>query len=328
MKISLSLAILIFTSGCDIGIGSKYPIKDIKLVVQYPAGGSTHIAAENLVKNLPGELREKIRIVNQPGAGGVTGSIYVAEATNDGYTLIVSRSGSHAVAPAMKAKEIPYSWESFTYLGLLELNPIVCATGKHDEFPTIEDLLSKTKENPSSIIYSSSGIGATLHIATLALLNAAGIEDPKKVNHIPYKGDAAAVAQAVHKQVDFVCSHLSPMYHFLSKEDNEEGRLKGLLVLSDTSLEEFPDIPSSLQKNLLNLETIVGWSGLAGPKALDETVIKFWDEQLNRLKENKAWLNVTKSSNSIPRILNSTESTKFVEQQVNNFTEIVKILDK
>ena len=130
------------------GLGlAKYPTKPITLVAPYGPGGASDLASRTLAAVAPKYIGEPVVVVNRTGAGGVTGSTYVNKSKPDGYTLLLARIGCQAVAPALNAT-IPYKWDQFTFLGLLELNPFVYVVKADSPYKTLDDLLKAIKAEP------------------------------------------------------------------------------------------------------------------------------------------------------------------------------------
>ena len=131
MKIIKQLSLLAAMALAYIGLISvahaEYPAKPVTLVSPYGPGGAADLASRTLSATAPGYLGNGILVVNRTGAAGVTGSTTVAKGKPDGYTLLLARVGSQAAVPAIN-RTIPYTWDEFTFLGLLELNPL-CTGG-------------------------------------------------------------------------------------------------------------------------------------------------------------------------------------------------------
>ena len=132
---------------------ADYPTKPVTMVSPYGPGGAADLA----ISATP------VLVVNRTGAAGVTGSTTVAKGRKDGYTVLLARVGSQAAVPAINRK-IPYKWDEFTFLGLLELNPFVLVVNAESPLTSLDDLKAALAggEKPS---YSSAGVGTLLHVA-------------------------------------------------------------------------------------------------------------------------------------------------------------------
>lgn len=118
---------------------ADYPAKPVTLVSPYGPGGAADLAARTIAGTAPAYLGQAVLVVNRTGAAGVTGSTTVAKGKPDGYTLLLARVGSQAAVPAINRK-IPYKWDEFTFLGLLELNPFVLVVNADSPIQSLDDV--------------------------------------------------------------------------------------------------------------------------------------------------------------------------------------------
>jgi len=304
---------------CATGVlAQDYPTKPITLVAPYGPGGASDLASRTLSSVAPNYIGQPMLVVNKTGAGGAVGSTFVNKAKPDGYTLLLARIGSQAVSPAMKAN-MPYKYDDFTMIGLLELNPVLCATASSKPYKSLKDFIDAVKAKPGELSFSSSGVGTMLHIAVPFLLDTVGIEDATKaMRHVPYKGGGAAATAAVGGQVDIVCTNAPALESHIAA-----GRLRPLVVTTEERVKMAPDTPTAKELGYPQLGVLVGWSGLYGPPDMDEATTKKLRDMLQEVKKDKAWNKFTKALGSVPQILDGPETKKFVDEQVQAFSKLV-----
>ena len=121
-----------------------YPTKPVTIVVPFAAGGNADRSARNLGAFAQALLKQPVVIANKAGASGAIGSQAVKDAAPDGYTLLLARVGSNAVLPALRPG-LPYQWNDFTFIGLLELNPVVCVVHPDSKYRTLKDQIQGSK---------------------------------------------------------------------------------------------------------------------------------------------------------------------------------------
>ena len=114
----------------------SYPDRPITVVVPFSAGGDADLAARNLAVVAQRTMGQSLIAVNRAGASGAIGSLAVRSAKPDGYTLLLGRVGSQVVLPALQ-EGLSYKWNDFTFLGLLEVNPVVCAVRSESSYKTM-----------------------------------------------------------------------------------------------------------------------------------------------------------------------------------------------
>lgn len=303
-------------------MAADYPTKPITLVAPYGAGGASDLASRTLSSVAPTYLGQPVLVVNRTGAGGAVGSAFVSNAKPDGYTLLLARIGSQAVSPAIKTK-MPYKYDDFTMIGLLELNPVICATSSKKPYKTLAEFIAAVKAKPGVLSYSSSGIGTMLHIAVPFMLDVAGVENATKaLRHVPYKGGGKAVTAVVSGQVDILCTNAPALASHI-----EAGTVTPLVVTTKERVKMAPDTPTASELGFPDLEVLVGWSALYGPPNMDAATKAKLEEMLVGVSKDKAWNKFTKALGSVPHIRNSVDTKAFVEKQITAFTALVDKLD-
>lgn len=301
---------------------AEYPSKPITLVAPYGAGGASDMASRTMASVLPSYLGQPVMVVNRTGAGGVTGSTYVNKSKPDGYTLLLARIGSQSVSPAMKSN-MPYKYNDFTMLGVIELNPVICATASTKPYKSMQDFVDAVKAKPGTLSFSSAGVGTMLHVAVPLVLKAMGIENPNEaVNHVPYKGGGNAATAAVGGHVDLVCTNSSALSGHIAG-----GKLRPLMITTKDRQKVAPEAPTARELGFPEIEVLVGWSGIYGPPGMDPAVTKKIQDALQKVKEDKAWNKFTTSLGSVPNILDGPATKKFVDDQYNAFSTLVEELD-
>ncbi|MBZ8134277.1 tripartite tricarboxylate transporter substrate binding protein [Afifella sp. IM 167] len=300
---------------------AEYPERPVTLVIPYGPGGATDIGVRALSGPLGKIMPQPLLVVNRTGAGGATGSVSVANADPDGYTMLAARVGSHTVNPAMKAT-LPYTLDDFVFVGVFEINPVVCAVSESSDIKSIEDLVNKAKENPGTVSFSSSGVGSMLQLAGAMVLNAFGLEDPlDNATHIPLKGGGEAATAVLAGTATFICTNSSALSSFVAN-----GQLRPILVTTPERLDGF-DAPTAAELGHPELEQLVGWTGIAGPKGLPEEVSAKWRDWLKQATADKTFVEQMTKRGSVIRLMDPEESQEFINNQYETFKKLVDELD-
>ncbi len=302
----IAIMIVFSSSFCN----EPYPIKNITIVSSYNTGGASDIAARLIASVAPPFVGTNITVKNIVGNGGLKGSNSVHKAAPDGYTLLLGRFGS-ITGPAAAGKPMPYAYDDFTMLGLIEINPMVCATSSQSPYNSIGKLIKAIKENPDAISYSSVGFGTTQHLTPLMLLHLSGIKNISTINKRVYSSGFKAAEAVVNGEVDFTCNPLSALQGFVI-----EGKLKPLLVNTPTPYSKLPGTPTAANLGFKELEAIVGWSALFAPPGLPQDIISHWTTVLLSINEDNRWRQLVSSTGSIPTILPPKQTREFVEKQL------------
>jgi tripartite-type tricarboxylate transporter receptor subunit TctC len=223
----LVTAVTLFaTNVTQIGLAKEsYPDKDIELVVPFAAGGSS-----DLVARAARYLGKAVVVVNKAGGAAIPGTLAIAQAKPDGYTIGVVANGVFSLRPTLIA--VPYKVEQFKVLMRLASLPLVITVKADSPWKTIDDLIQAIKKEPGKIRFGSSGANNFPHIAVFHLCNLLN----SKVRHIPYDGDAGAVAAILGGHVDFVAQNPSTL-----KGHVDAGTLRVLATFQDKRIPEFPN---------------------------------------------------------------------------------------
>jgi len=302
--------IFVALNSVSVGLSAQgYPSKPITLIAPYTAGGDSDFSGRNLASVATKLMNQPLIVQNIVGASGTIGSLKVRNSTPDGYTLLISRVGSQAIVPALDSKT-PYKWNDFTFISLLDLNPMVCVVKSDSPYKNMKDLLGALRSDPGKLNYATAGPGTSQHLSVEILLNAANLPSSAAAM-IPYKSAGESSAALLGNQVDFVCNTMTTLAGQI-----KGGSMRGLMVSTPDRLKDFPDIPSSRELGLNQFEQATGWSGLFGPPGLPQDVVDKWAEVLKKVAQDPAWENANKTAGAIPAIRSPAETDQFVKQQV------------
>lgn len=300
-------AIAAITLGAPRDAAAQYPNKPIQIIIPYDAGGAADLQARILAGVAPQYIGHAVIASNRTGAGGVTGSNFVVRSKPDGYTLLLARVGSQAGVPAINPS-IPYKWNDYTFLGLLEKNPFVLVVNSKSGLKSLDDIQAKLKAG-EKLSYSTGGVGTLPHIAMVMVLNGMGV-GADAMTHVPYKGGGAAAAALVGGHVDMFFQNLSGVIGQI-----QAGTLRALLVTTPDRVAGIKDVPTAKEVGREDLELAIGWSALYGPKGLPSDVVSKWVDTLQKIKGDKSWNKMTKKLGSIPAISSPMDMEKFAESQ-------------
>ena len=243
-------------------LAQAYPAKPVKIVVGYAAGGAVDIVARTVGQSLAASLGQPFIIENKPGAGTNIAVKAVIDAAPDGYTLMLA---ANALAANMALYQpMPFDAErDMAPIALVGSVPVVIAINTQAPFTDLARLIEAAKAKPGSIAFASPGNGSTPHMALEFFARTAGIS----LQHIPYKGGAPAITDAIGGQVPLVAVNaLEVLPHFKS------GKLKVLAVLSLKRSPIFPDVPTIAESGFPGFEASV-WYGFVAPAATPKPVL-------------------------------------------------------
>jgi len=248
-----------------------YPNKPIRLVVPFPAGGATDIFARAVSQKLGEKLGATVVVDNKPGAGGTIGSDLAAKAAPDGYTLLLSTTSTHSIAPSFGGK-LPYdAVADFTPIAHVGNAPSIMLVPNSSPAKTVKEWVEYARKNPGRLNYASSGNGTVVHLGTEYFKARAGLF----LVHIPYRGTALAIPDLVSGKVDLLLDSLpSGLPHV------KQGRLRALGITSLKRSPLLPDLPA-ISETVPGYESVT-WFGVYGPRGLPAEIVAKVNAGLNQ----------------------------------------------
>lgn len=239
-------------------LAQTYPDKPIKLVVPFPPGGSTDVLARLVARKLGEVLRQSVVVENKAGAGTIVGADYVAKATPDGYTLLLSAATTFTVNPVTYSR-LPYdSLKSFEPLGMVGSTALVLLANPAVKADTLKQLVAEAKATPGGMSYGSYGAGTTAHFAGEMINAATGMG----LLHVPYKGSAPAMADLIGNQIP-----LSVDTVVAAAPQIKGGKVKAIAVTSAARSMLLPQVPTAIESGYPGV-SLSTWFAIVAPKGI------------------------------------------------------------
>jgi len=247
-----------------------YPDRLIKIVVPYPPGGPADVAARLVTQPLTARLGQSVIVENQPGAGGRTGAKAVAQASPDGYTLMIGGTNPNAIAQSLFRNLNFEPIKDFAAVGLIgyDTNALVVHPGVPAK--SLQELVQYSKDNPGKLTS-----GATVAIGPHICLELFRVRTGADIIFIPYKGAAPAVADLLGGQIQIGMTSKAVLLPLI-----KEGRLRALAVTSEARWPELPDVPTMIESGFTGFPSYL-WLGLLAPARTPAPVIDKINAALN-----------------------------------------------
>jgi len=264
MKSVLPAALLVICAvSPSLAHAQSYPNKTIRMIVPFPAGGATDIVARLVAQKLGDAIGQQVIVDNRGGAAGTIGSDLAAKSPPDGYTILIGTSSTHAIAQSLYAK-LPYdSIKDFTPVVGIATATIVLSMHPSVPAKTVRELIVLAKAKPDALSFASSGSGGVSHLVGEMFKAQAGVQ----MLHIPYKGDAPALADLVGGQVSLEFGTALSFLPYI-----QSGRLKALAVTSLKRSQVMPDVPTVAESGLKGFEALQ-WFGVFAPAGTRAEVV-------------------------------------------------------
>jgi tripartite-type tricarboxylate transporter receptor subunit TctC len=252
-----------------------YPAKSIKIIVPFPAGGIADLYARIIGNRVTASWHQPVVIENRTGAGGNIGADAVAKSPPDGYTLVMSALGPHAVNVSLFSK-MPYDpVRDFSPIalvleaeGLLVVHPSVPAQ-------SVLDLIAYGRVHPGRLTFASAGMGTASHLAGELFKTMAHVE----MTHVPYKGNVPAITDLLAGQTSLLFATMPTVLPHA-----KAGKLRAIATIGAMRSAAAPDLPT-VAESLPGFE-VNNWIGLFAPAGTPADIVRRWNGEVTRIMQS------------------------------------------
>jgi tripartite-type tricarboxylate transporter receptor subunit TctC len=293
--------------------GGPFPNRPIRLVVTFPPGGGTDVLARILGAQLGEVWREQVIIDNRPGASGNIGAEIVARAAADGYTLLMVNS-TFAMNAGLYSNLKFDSVRDFSAIARVASTSGIVAVHPTLAVSSMGELIAAAKARPGKIAYSSCGSGTPQHLSGELLKFMAKIE----LVHVPYKGCAPALADALAGQVPVVFNTVPNVLPHA-----RAGRLRALAVTSGKRFPLEPDLPSVAEAGLPGYD-VDQWFAVLGPAGIPPAVIETLNREIVRIVAAPALREKLMAQYFVPAPSTSQELATIVREDIARWAKLIK----
>ena len=310
LRVALVVVLALFTS---LGAWAKYPERPIKLVVPFPAGGTTDVLARMVARNMSISLGQEVVVDNRGGAATIVGVDAVAKAPNDGYTLLLATATSFAVNPHIY-KKLPYKLDEFVQIGFIGEAPIVLVSPPSSPFANLSELIASLRKPNVETAVATTGKGGFSHLTAAMFFNAIGA----KFRDVPYRGEAPAIQDLLGGQIGIYFGSMpGTIPHVLS------GKLKPYAVTSVARSPAAPNIPSFTEAGLPDV-VATSWFGLSAPKDTAPDIVSALAAALAKAVDDKAFQARMLADGAVAKTMGSKEFSDYIRRDNERWAKIVR----
>jgi tripartite-type tricarboxylate transporter receptor subunit TctC len=283
MRKALVLAVGFALAPAFLGVGgaaaADYPVREIEMIVSFPAGGPADSSARILAPALSKALGVPIAVVNKTGGGGSVGADYVAKAKPDGATIYNSTNSALTISPVI-LKDIPYKIADFTPIGAYAADLGVITVRAGGPARTLEEFVDHARKNPGKLTYGSAGLG-TVSFFTMELFKLAyGLD----LTHVPFQGTGPVKNAILGGHVTVATSGLGSLAPLI-----RSGDLVPLVTTAPKRVAAFPQVPTMAEKGFPDASLNI-WMGLYVPARTPKPVVDALTRAFNQAAKDPAVL--------------------------------------
>ncbi len=295
-----------------------FPVRPIKLIVGFTAGGATDAIARLYGQKMSESLKQPIVVDNRPGAGQIAAIRALQAAQPDGYTLYLGTGSSLAQGPGLR-KDLPYDpLKDFALIGMLGTTPGVVVVPSVMPVRTVKELLAYSSANPDKINFGSAGHGTANHLQTEFFMNITGT----KWTHIPFKSDADVVRELGEDRIQFSISTTQQAMPLI-----KAGKIRALAVSTSHPLPYLPGVPTLREAGVKGLENIEPYTfyGLVAPVGTPPAIVARLNEAVNQVSAMPE-IRVRMSEQLFAETSSSTPASfrAFMEKEIAKWVQVGK----
>jgi tripartite-type tricarboxylate transporter receptor subunit TctC len=265
--ISHSFTLLLVVIGAALGhAGEPYPVRPVRIVSPYAAGGTPDTVARVIAEQLTQRLKQSFFVENRTGANGTIATENVSSSPPDGYTLLLASDGPIVIMPLLRRGGDPL--KRLVPVNLTAESAFVLMARTDLDVRTLKEIVALAKTQ--SLTFGSAGVGSQHHLAGELFKSRAGID----LIHVPYKGSAEALGDLVGKRIDLLFGGIPPALPYI-----DAGSVRPIAVTSERRSDKLPSVPAFSEEGFPGYK-VVFWAGLMAPAGTPDAIVDKLNEAI------------------------------------------------
>lgn len=295
---------------------STYPLRPIRLINPFAAGGALDQLARLLGQHVGAQLGQPVVVENKTGASGNIGAEYVAKSAPDGYTLVMGSSATHGIAPSIYGARLPFdALKDFTAVSATVVQKNVLVVNPSVGVRNVQELIALARSQPGKLSFGSSGAGTSQHLGGELFKHMAKVD----MLHVPYKGSALAMQDLLGGQLTMMFTDIPTALPYI--------RASKLRALGQTAAQPspaLPDVATIAQQGLPNFD-IKAWYGVLAPAKTPEAIVRRLNTSIIEYVSDARSREKLLSIGMEPLPLDPERSAAFIADELKRWTEIVRL---
>ncbi|SOY58493.1 conserved exported hypothetical protein [Cupriavidus taiwanensis] len=291
----------------------SWPSKPVRIVVPYSAGGTTDFVARQVAQKLTEATGKSFFVENKPGASGTIGTVQVARAAPDGYTLLANDT-TYTMLPSL-FKSLPWDHEKdLVPVTTIAQTPVILIVPAGSQFKTLQQLMDFARKNPGKLNFGSGGAGSSTHLSAEVFEKSSGTT----LSHIPYKGAGEALLGLISGNVDLLITATPTAVPQI-----KGGKARALAVTGSARVPALADVPTFSEAGLKDY-SVVNWFGLAAPKGTPPEIVSRLQSEVRKSVNSTDVNERLASMGAQPGGISPAEFASRIKQDTASWTQVAK----
>ncbi|MEI7739415.1 MAG: tripartite tricarboxylate transporter substrate binding protein [Betaproteobacteria bacterium] len=293
-----------------------YPNRPINMILPFPTGGGTDVAARLFAKYFSEELAQNVVVDNRPGAGGNLGAGLFAKSQPDGYTLLFTAQSPVTIADSV-SKNLSFNPQvDLVPVVLTQLTPVLVVVPSDLPVKNLNDLIHQSHALKANLNFGSPGAGNEFHLVSEWLKKDLKMD----ITHIPYKGSGPALIDLIAGRIQMMVASPASVSQYMA-----DGRLRAIATLSKDRLSGFPKVPTAVESGFPSI-VYDAWFGLFVPLHTPPLVITRLEKAAQAISQHAAYRNQVIALGMLPVAMGASEFKMVIKKNREVWSNLVPSL--
>jgi tripartite-type tricarboxylate transporter receptor subunit TctC len=294
--------------------GQAWPGKPLRLIVTFPPGGTSDIAARLVGERLGARLGQAVVVDNRPGVAGILGTELAAKAAPDGYTLLLTSTAPIAFAPST-GKPLAYDpAKDLAHVAILGTIPLALIVPADSPAKSVADIVRAARDKPSTLNFSSSGNATPSHL----MLERFKLTARVQITHVPYKGSAPALTDIMAGRIDGTIDSMPALLAQI-----KAGKVRALAVSGRERAPPLPEVPTLAEAGYLDL-VVNTWFGIAVPAATPAEIVQRLNQEILLAVQSPEVKARFDELSFAPAPMTAAETQRFIQSEIERWKPVVQ----
>ena len=294
-------------------LAQDYPTRPVKIIVPFGAGGPADVSARLLAQNLQDKLKQPFVVEDKPGAGAVIGTLEVARAAPDGYTLLMMSNTQTANESLLPQRGYDLM-RDLVAIAPVNTSDLVIVVHPSVAAKTLKEFIALAKSEPGKLNYASSGQGTPYHMAGELFKAMTGTD----IVHVPHRSSGDARASVLGGQVQMMIDAVTTMAPNVTA-----GQVRALATTGKTRSNVLPDVPAADEAGVPGYEATI-WLGVMAPKDTPKAIVDKLSAEINAAIRQPDTVKLWAAQGATPMTMTSAAFDKFLRDDIVKWAGVVK----